>query len=43
MKKHMKLAIVILNWNGKKMLRQYLPVAMRYSSEQAKIIVADNA
>ena len=39
----MKLAIVILNWNGKKMLRQYLPVVMRYSSAQAKIIVADNA
>ena len=39
----MKLAIVILNWNGKKMLKQYLPVAMRYSSAQAKIIVADNA
>ena len=39
----MKLAIVILNWNGKKMLKQYLPVVMRYSSAQAKIIVADNA
>ena len=39
----MKLAIVILNWNGKKLLRQYLPVAVRYSSAQAKIIVADNA
>jgi len=43
MKKHMKLAIVILNWNGKKMLKQYLPVVMRYSLAQAKIIVADNA
>ena len=39
----MKLAIVILNWNGKKMLKQYLPVVMRYSLAQAKIIVADNA
>ena len=39
----MKLAIVILNWNGKKMLKQYLPIVMRYSLAQAKIIVADNA
>ena len=39
----MKLAIVILNWNGKEMLKQYLPSVMHYSSAQAEIIVADNA
>ena len=39
----MKLAIVILNWNGAKMLRQYLPSVMQYSREEATVIVADNA
>ena len=39
----MKLAIVILNWNGSEMMRRYLPTVIRYSSHQARIIVADNA
>ena len=39
----MKLAIVILNWNGAKMLRQYLPSVLQYSREEATVIVADNA
>ena len=38
-----KLAIVILNWNGAKMLRQYLPSVLQYSREEATVIVADNA
>ncbi len=38
----MKVAVVILNWNGKKLLEQYLPSVIRYS-ENAKIYVADNA
>ena len=38
-----KLAIVILNWNGAKMLRQYLPSVMQYSREEATVYVADNA
>ncbi|MGM9705050.1 MAG: glycosyltransferase family 2 protein [Prevotella sp.] len=38
-----KLAIVILNWNGRKMLEQFLPSVIKYSSEEAQIIVADNA
>ena len=38
-----KLAIVILNWNGEKMLRQYLPSVIQYSNEEAVIYVADNA
>lgn len=34
-------AIVILNWNGVKMLKQFLPGVIRYS-EGARIVVADN-
>lgn len=36
-----KLAIVILNWNGTKMLRQYLPTVLENSV--GDVIVADNA
>jgi hypothetical protein len=28
-----KVAIVILNWNGQKMLKQYLPTVLQYSQE----------
>ena len=38
-----KVAIVILNWNGEKMLREYLPSVLRYSKEEATVYVADNA
>ena len=38
-----KVAIVILNWNGAKMLRQYLPTVLRYSRDEAEVFVADNA
>ncbi len=38
----MKLAIVILNWNGKKLLKQFLPSVIQHSKE-ADIYVADNA
>ncbi len=38
-----KLAIVILNWNGAAMLRQYLPTVMNYSRDEAVVYVADNA
>ena len=38
-----KLAIVILNWNGAKMLRQYLPSVLNYSRDEATVYVADNA
>lgn len=38
----MKLAIVILNWNGKQLLEQFLPSVLQYS-EGADIYVADNA
>ena len=39
----MKIAIVILNWNGKKLLEQFLPSIVNFSSELAEIYVADNA
>ena len=35
-------AIVILNWNGKELLEQFLPNVINYSGD-ARIIVADNA
>ncbi|MFD2552194.1 glycosyltransferase [Bizionia sediminis] len=38
----MKIAVVILNWNGKKLLEQFLPSVIEYSNEAA-IYVADNA
>lgn len=39
----MRIAVVILNWNGKRYLEQFLPALIRYSSDVAEIIVADNA
>ena len=38
-----KTAIVILNWNGEKMLRQYLPSVIAHASGTATVYVADNA
>ena len=38
-----KIAIVILNWNGAQMLRQYLPTVFNYSRDEATVYVADNA
>lgn len=38
-----KVAIVILNWNGAKMLNEYLPGVLRYSQDEADVYVADNA
>ena len=38
-----KIAVVILNWNGKKHLAEFLPSVIRHSkSEQIKIYIADN-
>ena len=37
----MKVAVVILNWNGKKHLEQFLPFLMQHS-KGAEIILADN-
>jgi len=36
-------AVVILNWNGKKLLEQFLPALVRHTPEEtAEIIIADN-
>lgn len=39
----MKVAVVILNWNGCKMLERYLPSVVKYSQPDADVIVADNS
>lgn len=38
----MKIAVVILNWNGKALLEEFLPSVIKYS-EEATIYLADNA
>ena len=39
-----KVSIVILNWNGKEMLRKYLPSVLKFSNgEDFEVCVADNA
>lgn len=42
-KRNMKTAIVILNWNGRKMLERYLPSVVENTPDDAAVIVADNA
>lgn len=37
-----EIAIVILNWNGKEMMRKYLPTVISHSQGMARVIVADN-
>ncbi|MGI8597921.1 MAG: glycosyltransferase family 2 protein, partial [Chitinophagaceae bacterium] len=36
-------AIVILNWNGKKFLQQFLPSVLTTTYSNLQVIVADNA
>lgn len=38
----MRIAIVILNWNGRKLLEKFLPSVVAYSQHDAEIYVADN-
>lgn len=39
-----KVSVVILNWNGKEMLRRFLPSVIEYSKgESVEVCVADNA
>ncbi len=41
--KKKKLAVIILNWNGQKLLEEFLPIAVRFTiSDEADLIVADN-
>lgn len=37
-----KIAVVILNWNGCEMMRQFLPSVVAHSADEGLIIVADN-
>lgn len=38
-----KTAIVILNWNGRKLLEQFLPIVLQHSSsDDCEVVVADN-
>lgn len=39
----LKTAIVILNWNGRKLISEFLPSIVKYSYSIADIYVADNA
>jgi hypothetical protein len=39
----LKTAIVILNWNGQKLLEQFLPSIVKFSTNEAEVYVADNA
>lgn len=39
-----KISVVILNWNGEAMLRQFLPSVVKYSEQEGvEVCVADNA
>ena len=38
-----KVAIVILNWNGVKMLSRYMDTLLEHSRGEATVYVADNA
>lgn len=37
-----KIAVVILNWNGRDMMRRFLPSVVKYSDPDGLVIVADN-
>ena len=39
----MKTAVVILNWNGKHLLEEFIPSLVRHTEGKARLIVADNA
>ena len=38
-----RIAIVILNWNGRKFLEKFLPFVIEHSKNFAEVIIADNA
>jgi GT2 family glycosyltransferase len=41
-KQSKKIAVIILNWNGKELLERFLPSVLKFST-QAEVIVVDNA
>ena len=38
-----RIAVVILNWNGRKFLEKFIPSLIQHTKDDAEIIVADNA
>jgi len=38
----LKIAVVILNWNGKTLLEKFLPSIVKFSNDDADIYIADN-
>ena len=39
----MKTSVVILNWNGRKLLERFLPVVLQHTLDhQTEVVVADN-
>lgn len=39
-----KIAVIILNWNGQKLMERFLPSVIRYTPEEiSEVVVADNA
>jgi len=39
---HIKLAVVILNWNGKYYLEKFLPSVIKHNTNNTAIVIADN-
>ncbi len=39
----MRVAIAILNWNGKSLLEKFLPDVIKHSPDYAEVYVIDNA
>ncbi len=39
----LKCAVVILNWNGVNFLKEFLPIAIKNTSANSEVIIADNA
>lgn len=37
-----RLSVVILNWNGIRHMERYLPSVVRYSADEAEVVIADN-
>ncbi len=41
--KYPRVAVVILNWNGRAFLEKFLPLVIQHSQQDAELIIADNA
>ena len=41
--KPLRIAVVVLNWNGRELLERFLPSLVRWNHPQARLYVADNA